>query len=93
MGNQDFMRLITGGLAGSPRQASGSPRLSYGPDLLDDYPRAAYSVDHILKGGKLADLPVQAPTKFELVINIKTAKTLGLVIPESFLQRADEVIE
>ena len=48
MGNQDFMRLITGGLAGSPRQASGSPRLSYGPDLLDDYPRAADYVDRIL---------------------------------------------
>jgi putative ABC transport system substrate-binding protein len=67
--------------------------MSYGPNLPDAVKRATTYLDRILKGEKPGDLPVQAPVKYDLVVNLKTAKTLGLAVPESFLLRADEVIE
>jgi putative ABC transport system substrate-binding protein len=67
--------------------------LSYGPGQVDAWRRAAPYVDRILRGAKPAELPVQMPTKFEMVLNLKTAKALGLAVPPSILVRADEVIE
>jgi len=67
--------------------------ISYGPDVLAQFRQAASYVDRILRGEKPANLPVQAPNKYDLAINLKTAKTLGLIIPQALLARADEVIE
>jgi putative tryptophan/tyrosine transport system substrate-binding protein len=67
--------------------------ISYGPDTIDQYRRAAVYIDRIFKGERPADLPVQTPTKYNLAINLKTAKSLGLAVPHAMLTRADEVIE
>ena len=67
--------------------------ISYGPDSIDPFRRAAGYVDRIFKGEKPADLPVQAPTRYETILNLKTAKALGLTVPSTLLARADEVIE
>jgi putative ABC transport system substrate-binding protein len=80
-------------ISGWPIFAESGAVCTYGPNLNDSYRRLAYYVDRILKGAKPADLPIEQPTKFELVLNLKSAKKLGTKIPQTLLARADEVIE
>jgi putative ABC transport system substrate-binding protein len=80
-------------ISGWPIFAESGAVCTYGPKLNESYRRLAYYVDRILKGAKPADLPIEQPTKFELVLNLKSAKKLGIGIPQTLLARADEVIE
>jgi len=73
--------------------APAMPVLAYGPSFADNYRRAATSVDKILKGTKPADLPVEQPTKFDLAVNLKTARAFGLALPQALLGRADQIIQ
>jgi ABC transporter substrate binding protein len=90
LGNLEFNSI---GWATAEKRPEPRPPLSYGPDPVDEFRRAASYVDRILRGAKPADLPVQLPVKFEMAVNLKAAKALGLTVPQSILVRADEVIE
>lgn len=80
-------------LFGAREHVEAGGLLSYGPSLRDAFHRAATYIDKILKGEKPGDIPVEQPTKFELALNLKTARTIGIEIPQAFLLRADEIIE
>jgi putative ABC transport system substrate-binding protein len=80
-------------ISGWPIFARSGALCSYGPKLTESYRRLAYYVDRVLKGAQPSDLPIERPTKFEMVVNMKTAKTLGLTLPNSIIVSADEVIE
>jgi putative ABC transport system substrate-binding protein len=86
-------RLKLPAVYADPEVVAAGGLISYGPDRVDQFRRAAAYVDRILKGEKPSDLPVQAPTKYELAIDLKTAKALGFDVPPQLLARADEVIE